>query len=425
MQYDLVRDYDLQKILWNAIKELPTHKQFSLRTLINCCHKTANPTTGVAILSNGKFSNMYGARMCKNSWVCPVCSAIQMSKAATKIAAAIDSLNESHFAIMLTFTVFHSKADTCEQVFDLLFDTWTRFTRNRFDDTYGNFLNDLEIKHYVRCAEVTYSKNGWHPHFHCLYFVPKKNYEKIIGWEMKLREIWRNRQEKAMKKIYGYVKYNAFYESETKHGEIAAGVYISKDENKKPIKMKSSDYVCGWGADKEITGNFQKKATDPNSKTPYQLLQDMKNDDETAKNLYLELANYIITHKRRRVDFDRHGIKQIISNYLQSQKYLEVMKKKHSKIMAEQAGKKWKVVIWFSKDDWLKICRKDFEVNYSLIFIMLCLGKYDDGYYLIKEFLEVNDVKTSALDFDPVGFYEQLATKLNAEIADSLQECAG
>lgn len=408
MNYDNIKDYRLQKKFKKIIIE--SGKGFNLRTFLQCGHVSASERLGVSIIKNHKHTRIVGAKMCRNSWACPVCSAIQMSKTAGRIAAAIDALSKTHYAIMITFTVFHSINDTCAQVFDLLYSAWGEFFKDRRRSKLGLFLNRLEIKHYVRCAEVTHSNNGWHPHFHCLFWVPKKYINSVLQYEEPLRISWRHFQERVMKKIWGYTKYNAFEESETLHGEGAAGVYISKN-NGKPTIQKSSDYLCGWGADKELTGNFQKKATGENSRTPYQILQDIYDkDDLNDKKLYLEFAEYVIKNKRRRFDFGRNGLQGIINNFINATEYREVMKKK--RIQYREGAGAWELVIWFTSIQWLQISRIDRTVNFSLIELILCFAKYENGYDLINELLKVWQIP-SGLNFDPVGYHDAFINLLN------------
>lgn len=411
MNYDNIKDYRLHKFLKKAI--VSAGKGFVLRTLTHCAEVSVNPAAGVAILSNSRYSRLFGARMCKNSWACPICSAVQSSRYAARIAAALDALKDKYNAIMITFTIFHSKQDSCQQAFDLLFETWKRFADKGTGERNGGlstFLHDLNIKHRVRCAEVTYSENGWHPHFHCLFWVPKSKFASVLSYEEKLVESWRTCQEKTMKKVYGYTKYNAFYESEKLHPS-QRGVFISKVNNK-PIIQKSSDYLCGWGADNEAVGNYLKQASSKNSRTPYQLLQAGYDGDQKAIQLYLEFAEYVITHKRRRFDFSRTGINAIVQNYINSSEYREVMKKKFIQFRAD--GAKWHLVSWFSNEQWRALCRTDSQLDFSLLTLILCLAKYSNGHEMINEVLTLHNLPIS-LNYDPLGYVNSLIEILNGE----------
>lgn len=398
MNYDNVKDYRLLGHVQKLISECPKHStRVSLRSMRVCCHKPAKYVAGITLIANSKHSRLVNAHTCNNAWACPVCSAIKMSRYAAKIAAAIDALKKTHAALMFTFTIFHSKNDSCRQAFDVLFETWKLFMsgRGKGNGLVPNFLADMEIKHRVRCGEVTYSENGWHPHFHCLFWVPYSKLNQVLDYENKLRARWRECQAAAMKKIYGYAKYNAFAESEKLHGEIAAGVYISKNDKGQPAIMKSSDYLCGWGADKELTGNYRKEATSKNSRTPFQLLQCSFDGDQMASQLFLELAEYVVLAKRRRVDFSRTGLAAIIQNHMNSEGYKTVMKKKRTQYLEEMGD--WHLVCWFSSELWSKIC---FE---NLVPDIMELGYQQNAYDLICKLLLKFNIKEMPLRYDPIG----------------------
>lgn len=66
----------------------------------------------------------------------------------------------------MTFTISHSRSDRLDHLFDIL------------KTSYRNFLNHYGTKRIlghvdgtVRSFEVTRKNNGWHPHFHCLFFL--------------------------------------------------------------------------------------------------------------------------------------------------------------------------------------------------------------------------------------------------------------
>lgn len=412
MFYDTVKDYRLQKFFKAKINALPNMKdRYILRNYAHCGHRINDEIAGVSIIANKKSAKVVGVSMCNNAWACPICSAIKMSKYASRIACAIDALKKEYVPIMVTFTIFHSKNDSCEQAFELLYKTWEKFrsdkhTKKKKCGVFGRFLLDCNIKHYVRCTEVTYSLNGWHPHIHSLFFVPRDKLKLAAEYEIKLRETWRAHQEKAMKLIYGKVKDISLYMSDTGNFSNSVGVYFSKDDEGNLIEQKSSDYLCGWGADSEVTGNYRKEATSKTSRTPYQLLSDWKEkNDEQAGEKFLEFAKYVVKWKRRRADFSRSGINAIVQNYKNSEGYKEVLKKKATEI-ADAAGE-WKLVAWFSRDLWLEICDK----NLMSDIIILSLEK--DGFYLIVDFLKKNNFTEFPLNYDPIGYSDLVINAFN------------
>ena len=71
-----------------------------------------------------------GVLTCHSAWACPKCTAEVMAKKATDIACAIDLLKkQNQSATMITFTIPHAKMMTCKESFQVLLNTWRRFTR--------------------------------------------------------------------------------------------------------------------------------------------------------------------------------------------------------------------------------------------------------------------------------------------------------
>lgn len=402
-----VKDYHLQRLLKKAI--MNSSYFHSLKTLLNCGLKAQK--NGVSILTNGVQARIFGSQLCKNTWACPICSAVYMSKQATKIAAAIDALEtKGYAAIMITFTVYHDKGESCEHVTQLLYKTWENFTRSRISankrgDVFGNFRGELGILHSVRVAEITYGENGWHPHFHCLYFVPKANAQKTLEYEQALQERWRYCMERQQKKLLGYVKTAALGLSDIKHDFKTPTPYISKNDDGTIRVMKSSDYLCGWGADYELTGNYRKQASHEGHLTPYQMLQAAdQNEDDFNKYmpLYLEFAHAMIKHRRRRFDYSRNGLNAIIQNHMNSQGYKEMLAQKKMSYKEAKKNEKWYVVCWFTPQQWLSLCQIDLFEEIPAIEILLSLARAPDAFDLICELMRVYNI-SEPLMYDPTN----------------------
>lgn len=416
-----IKDYRLQKKLSQAIIKKGGKTAFALRGMSHCGHRSGAPEAGVGILSNGRGSFINGVHWCGNSWICPVCSAIKMYHYGAKIAAALEALKKDYNAVMITYTVFHTKHDTAAQVFDLLFETWKKFVAQRCSSNkikkngekyksgvLANFFNELGIKYTVRCSEVTYTENGWHPHHHVLYWVPKKNFDKVLDFEEKLRERWRKCQISAMKKVFGYEKYVGLKESDKK--DKINGVFISKN-NDKPAIAQSSDYICGWGGDKELTGNSRKTARGENSMTIFEMI-DAANANNDYMEKVIEAAEYLRSCSRRRCNLSK-GLTEIIVTQMNTEGYKEVLKKKRADVWGKSP---WRLVIWFSSSDWSSLCYKDMEIEESVITKILIMACEEDGYEQILKYLKELNLDLKPRNYDPVGIHKALADALNQSI---------
>lgn len=383
-------------------------KKLLLKALYYCGSKIAAGFSfgAVAVVKNEKQAKFVGNSSCKSPWCCPVCTARKMSKYAAKISSALDALRYRGFrAAMLTFTIPHTADFSCEEATEILYNTWKAFTvhgntilQASKNDIFSNFAAATNHKHRVRVTEYTYGQKGWHPHFHCLFWFPQENFQDIVKWETALNQRWLQLAERYTIKILSrrpeYSKKNSscigtpqtnssvvvddvqqFKDSSLKLKQRIAimyekmdtkgskGVFISKDSNGNPIEQLSSNYLCGWGGDKEITGNFNEKATREGHMSWQQILDAaISGNDENYWNLYFEYAEATRKYRHTRVNFSVHsGICKIIAEWQNSEGYKEYLKKKNTEF-AKAVGT-WKTVCFFNESQWFSICSRNLEIE--------------------------------------------------------------
>lgn len=383
-------------------------EKYFLKSLYNCGSKVPviSGKAAVALVANKKQAKFMGVASCKSSWGCPICTARQMSKYAAKIAIALDALKErSLSAAMITFTIPHTRGFSCEQATEILYKSWKAFTvhGNKIlkatpNDIFSKFMAEFGSKHRVRVTEYTFGNAGWHPHMHCLFWFPSNRIQEILDWEERLNERWLELTKRytIRELLIGYpetqrktvrakveTRVNIMYSR--MNTDESHGVYISKDENNRVIVQKSSDYICGWGGNREVTGNYQNKATAPGHYTWQQILSNAIESDKMKLNelkpaegsrkneesegaaqapdwwqLYFEYMNATKKARHARVNFSVHsGLNAIIAAYKNTEGYKSVLKKNVTD-RRETFGV-WKTVCWFSKAQWSEICENDLE----------------------------------------------------------------
>lgn len=348
-------DYYLQDYLQRLISTLPINEQIQLRSIRNCA-KSAIPQIGqqdrVYVVRNEKSAKFFGLQTCGNPFACPVCSAKIMNKHARKIAASIDGLNaKGKKAIMITFTVPHHKIMTCNQVTDLLYLSWKRMFQKRKTkslSTVKKFTDYFHNDYIIKACEYTYGKNGWHPHFHALFFVDADKFDLLLDWEQSLREYWVSCYEYVAKKLLSDTIYKAFRAISDNQKKSHFGFYMSKTPEGKPLETTSSAYISGWTTDQELTGNVLKKASHDNHYTPHQILEMAANGNEEFERLYIEFLLQV-TRKpvHHRIDYSK-GLKAIYTNTLNQKGYQEVLKKKRT-------DGDWESFCWFTKFEFQEI----------------------------------------------------------------------
>ena len=455
-----VYDHRLLHFLQKEIRKLPIQDRFQFRSTENCGTKIARLPQigeGAFILTNDEDARIFGVATCKNAWYCPTCAAKLMSKYAADIGCLIDALAEKkQAACMITFTVPHTPLTECDEVFDLLFDTWKSFVvrgkkngnakyyLNRNDklnrkmvvsdkkmkDIYADFRDYFDCDHYVRVGETTYGKNGWHPHFHALFFVDENKLQELAEWEPKLRKRWIELTKKTYKKIYeklypdtpaeNFEKRWEHMQSYLKESPETSGLFISKDKDGKIIRQLSSNYICGWGADQELTGKPKNKTAKDGHYTTHELLETAAQEFNTTKGRiflqeYFKFMFQIKKHRRPRIKYS-NGTKKIISQWKQTQQYREFLKKKHS----EDKRNPWRLLCWFTSKQWSRIC----EINETqpLIHNILFLASRGDK-ELISYFLELYDIKNIQAEHPQQKLIEDLYNDvLSDEYTSQAQE---
>lgn len=427
MQINDISDYRQLKAVQNKISQ-DLQLKVVFKSLLHCGKKVPriNNERAVAVVANKKQVKLLGVASCKSSWGCPVCTARQMAKYAMKIGVALDALKERSLrAAMFTFTIPHTSGFSCEQSTEILYDTWKAFTvhgnkvhESSSNDIFSNFCAEFESKHRVRVCEYTWGLKGWHPHIHCLMWFPANRIQEILEWEERLNKRWLELCKRYTIKqlLIGYpetqrktvraqveTRVNIMYQKMDTAG--SNGVYISKADNK-VIVQESSNYICGWGANRELTGNFKAKASTPNHYTWQQILQNAINELKPAEGsrkkedsdgaapavdwwkLYFEYMMATRKQRHARINFSVHsGLMQIIRQYQQTTAYKTFLKKNATD--QQKTFGAWKTVCWFSYAQWQEICKHD------LIERIIILATENNAKNLIDKLLANYEIEPS------------------------------
>lgn len=108
-----------------------------------------------------------GVMTCGSPWACPVCSsrlARDRGEALARAAARLVGLG--YRAVHVVLTVRHTRGEALADVFGALSSAWRWAWGHR---RVKAFFRGVA---YARSVEVTFGRNGWHPHIHALLLVP-------------------------------------------------------------------------------------------------------------------------------------------------------------------------------------------------------------------------------------------------------------
>lgn len=382
----MLLDWEAQHYLKKIISQkLTLDQKFQVRSILHC-NENVIPTSQTQrvqlnLIVSEKRAAFVGQVTCKNPFACPCCSARVMSKYAGEIADSMDAMKAKGYkAFLLTLTIPHLRFQKCKEVTDLLYLTWRAAFANcfskrktadgekpRYMGPFHRWARSGELQHYVRAMEYTWGQNGWHPHFHCVFFVKAELFDACTArtFEAELNTAWIAYFRRVTMK---YWQKNSLYGDDTTRQEIMSrlcqftsqqvAVNIARQKNGQAVPFASSDYVAGFGAEDELAGaHKQKKAHHNGHYTPYQILTNAMDFDKNSKDgintwadLYLEFLLQV-TRKpvHHRVNFSKTGLKAEMTQWRNQKGMREELRKKKEEDTVAIAS--------FSKSAWRKICQ--------------------------------------------------------------------
>ena len=306
---------------------------------------------------------------------------------------------------------------SCREVIDILYDTWKYFRMKSFKRHHGHIYHEFNlvvpVEHHVRVCEQTWGKQGWHHHFHCIFWIKRGLEQEAVRWEERLRDFWdkvcRGRILKYWQKHKLHQNilaidgtFDKILDRLFSKTDVHCGVYFSKNPDGSLMEADSAEYVSGWGADTEVTGNYKKSASHAGHFTPYQILLKAQTDESFAK-LYIDFCLAMTTKPvHHRVDFSQSGITKLVDSWQKEhgRKSATLQKKR-----TEQMQTPWRIVACFSKKDWYELCCLD-RFSPVISNIMYLAANY---VYLLGDYLQ-------SLGIEPLGYtreYDEIEALYN------------
>lgn len=116
-----------------------------------------------------------GLQVCGSVWLCPVCAAKISEKRRLELSAAVSSWLISdellpRRTILVTLTLQHKLGNNLSVVLDWLKTARKGLVSGRWS---REFATAYGLVGSVRALEITYGRNGWHPHMHILMFFDR------------------------------------------------------------------------------------------------------------------------------------------------------------------------------------------------------------------------------------------------------------
>lgn len=276
-----------------------TVRRISQLPRVRKCGHTVRRAAGVGIVvdlkkdSAKRISGFRGLYSCASVWACPRCSAVIGIQRSKEVRGALekwrtvgshipkgrlvpvegpanfedffdketgeeiepkrkrkmlmeDVWHEPGDAAFLTLTIRHRRQDKLVDLWETISTAWERLTR-------GNSILKRRVPAYIRAAELTHGKNGWHLHLHVLLFVEK-------GWGDEIKKV----RESIFKSWISII--NDLNFTVTPKGLDLRMLSNAEDEDE--VIGRMAQYLtkesATWDVAQELTAAHIKKATGKN-----------------------------------------------------------------------------------------------------------------------------------------------------------------
>lgn len=234
-----------------------------------------------------KKAHWSNVQRCGSVWMCPVCAKQITEKRRDELKTAIETWKNDHFGsvLLLTLTFSHSVNESLKSLLER-----QKKALKIFNETtkVQALFKKIGVEYKIKSLEMTYGKNGWHPHNHIL-LLTKNQVEDYQSYISDLSVLWINACTKA-----------GLTAPSMTHGlDIRDGNYASQ-------------YVAKWGLDFELAKGHVKKGRN-GGHTPFDLLQYSMMEGEingrTAGSLWQEFG--IASKGQRQLVWGR-GLKSLL-----------------------------------------------------------------------------------------------------------------
>lgn len=157
-----------------------------------CLHKLIPGAPGVSLMYSPKVQRAHykGLQVCGSVWMCPVCAAKITARRRQELTQAISVWDGQ--LVMVTYTLRHTTDDRLAVVLDALLGSYRSMKQSR---GWRLLVGQNEWFGSVRGLEVTYGKNGFHPHMHEVAFLGKG--ADPVALENELRGHWLHQLDRA------------------------------------------------------------------------------------------------------------------------------------------------------------------------------------------------------------------------------------
>lgn len=290
-----------------------------------CGHKVRRSDWGdqqVQIMTEGGRAWYQGLYRCGDVWLCPQCAGKIASGRAEELAeAVVEAARQGMAGAMISYTFPHYRGEDLRILVEKFAKARSKLRACR---AWKRFADRWGIAGEVKALEVTVGKNGWHPHGHVLTFfdadIPES---RRAEFQAELYAAWRT----------------VCIRADLPTPSAAHGIHVLWFQD---AESMAADYVAGWSAIQELTGQTSKEAAE-HGRNAWQLLDAASAGDEDAGKLWLDYVR--VFHGRQQLRWSK-GLR----NRLKQKDLFDAA-------LLQDGTDQARHLLTLSRDQWIVLCR--------------------------------------------------------------------
>ena len=262
-----IERFALQEMARSILREMIERngKMTYVHQVRNCLRAKITKKKGVTLFYNveREQANFGNLQRCYSVWNCPICSMTITEGRRSELKQGLANwIDAGGHAYLVTFTNSHHKGDNLGDLLQGQKKAFVKFWEKR---KVKEMLKRLGYQGRIVATEVTWGEqNGWHPHYHMIFFFDHEINSQGIQSYLALE--WQDACVKAGLKA----------------PDLIHGVDVRNG-------TRAAEYVSKWGLEEEVTKGHLKKGLN-GSLTPFDLLRGCSTNNH-YKTLFKQFAD--------------------------------------------------------------------------------------------------------------------------------------
>ena len=282
------------------------------------CMRWRRPDHQIELCRGSETGKAYyhGLQVCASVWACPVCAAKITERRRAELVAASAIAKAKGMQVMLaTLTVPHGLGDDVSSILDRMQKAYAKLSSTRAG---AGFKKSIGLVGTIRALEVTHGENGFHPHFHILYFIKPGASVTPLEVEFSLCGLWQDACLKVGLPL-----------PDSKHGcRVDDGSWAAR-------------YCSKWGLESEMTKSHTKSSKGKSGRSMWDLLRAVLADPDDKKSGALFQVYAKAFHGRRQLYWS-NGLRKLLA----------VVGKTDEEVANEEVEDTAVVLAEFTDDEW-------------------------------------------------------------------------